>query len=193
MRQRAANPAEQQSKRLKPLPTYLSKERIMKIRQALTLTALVIAASSALAGPLPDVNAPLTRAEVRQSVIAARNAGELLPAGDAADYPRPQATAHSTLTRSEVRNEVLEARASGQLIPAGEGDDESFARSAPLTFSGRTRADVKSATIKARNAGELTPAGAFDDASLARDRAQARYAFAARLAHKSATTVAAGN
>jgi len=165
----------------------------MNIRQSLALTTLAIAAGSALAGEPPDSSSPLTRAEVRQSVIAARNAGELLPAGDAAEYPRPQHTAPSTLTRSEVRKKVIEARDAGELIPAGEGDDEFFARSAPLTFSGLTRADERSAVLRARDAGELIPAGDLGVRALAREQAQTKYARAALLARKSAPVFASGN
>jgi hypothetical protein len=165
----------------------------MKIRQTLALTTLFLAASAALAGQATDNNKPLTRAEVRQSVIEARNDGELLPAGDAAEYPRPQATTPSTLTRSEVRHEVLKARADDELIPAGEGDDEFFERSEPMSVSVLSRADVERATLKARNAGELLPAGQLDERAVARDRAQEAYAWAARQGHKTASAVATSN
>jgi hypothetical protein len=165
----------------------------VKIQQCLALGALAIACGAALADQAPDSNGSPTRAKVRQSVIAARDAGRLVPAGDAADYAPPQAASPATLTRGEVRHEVLEARAAGELIPAGEAYDASFDRSAPTTFSGLTRAEVKTATLRARDAGELIPAGEYEMAALARDRAQATYARLARLAHKPARMVASGN
>jgi hypothetical protein len=154
----------------------------MQVKQWFTLSAIALATGAALAGQ-PDGSAPLTRAEVRQSVLAARAAGELQPAGEAEEYPRPEASTPSTLTRSQVRQEVLAARASGQLIPAGEGDEEFFARSESNTGSLLTRADVKAATRQARDAGELIPAGEGDDTMLARERAQDKYARTAWLAH----------
>jgi len=59
---------------------------------------------------------------VRQSVIAARAAGQLQAAGPEYDGPAPydKAAAHSQLTRAEVRHEVAVARAEGLLAPAGE-------------------------------------------------------------------------
>jgi Domain of unknown function (DUF4148) len=171
-----------------------SKEIIMKIQQHLAVAVFsVVASTAALAGPTADGSSTLTRAEVRQSVIVARDAGQLLPAGDSAEYPRPQAAAASTLERSAVREEVLEARAAGELIPAGEADDTFFARSAPAVSSGLSRADVKQATLRARDAGELIPAGESDDASLARDRVQVQYARMALLARHAAPMVASSN
>jgi len=182
----------QWSGRLTCLSTHLdSKEAIMKVHQLFAASALALAATVALAGSPSDTGSSLTRAEVRQSVIAARNAGELIPAGEGA-YAQPQPSKPSTLTRSAVREEVRVARAAGELIPAGEGDDAFFARTAPLTFSGLTRAEVNAATLRARDAGELIPAGPFDTGSLARERAQAQYARAAWKARHPAPVVAAG-
>lgn len=164
----------------------------MKVHQLFTVSALALATTLVLADPSPATNAPLTRAEVRQSVIAARNAGELIPAGEGSYYPRAQSSTPSTLTRSEVRQEVRAARAAGELIPAGEGDEAFFARSAPTTFSTLTRADVKAATLRARDAGELIPAGDADETTLFHERAQTRYARAHWLARHPAPVVAAG-
>jgi len=158
----------------------------MQVKQWFTFSAIALATSAALAGQ-PDSGAPLSRAEVKQSVLAARAAGDLLPAGEAADYSRAEPSTPSALTRGQVRREVLEARAAGQLIPAGDGEDEFFARSEFNTGSSLTRADVKAATRQARDAGELIPAGEGDDTSLARERAQDRYARTAWLAHTHAT------
>jgi hypothetical protein len=163
----------------------------MKIKQWFVVTTLTIAVGAALASQ-PDGNAPLARAEVRQSVLAARAAGGLLPAGDAADYPRDQASASSTLTRGEVRHEVIEARAAGELIPAGDADEEAVDRAELSARSSLTRGDVKAATLRARDAGELVPAGDADDGSVAREVAQDKYARAAWLAHKSTTATSVG-
>ena len=149
----------------------------MKVNQWFVVTAFTIAAGAALAGQ-PDGNASLTRAEVRQSVLAARAAGELLPAGDAEDYLQDHVSAPSTLTRSEVRHEVIEARAAGQLIPAGPAEDEAIDRAELSARSSLSRADVTMATLHARDAGELLPAGDADDTSLAREVAQDKYAHA---------------
>jgi hypothetical protein len=158
----------------------------MKVNRWFAATALTIAAGAALAGQ-PDGNAPMTRAEVRQSVLAARAAGELVPTGDAADYPRDQESAPSTITRSEVRHEVIEARAAGELIPAGDAGDEVVDHAEPSARSSLTRDDVRTATLRARDAGELLPAGDADDRSLAREIAQDGYARAAWQARKSTT------
>jgi hypothetical protein len=158
----------------------------MKVKQWFAVAALTIAASVAMAGQ-PDGDAPLTRAQVRQSVLAARTAGELLPAGEAVDYPRDQVSAPSTLTRSQVRHEVIEARAAGELIPAGEGDEEAVDRAELNARSSLTRDDVKTATLRTRDAGELLPAGEADDSSLVREIAQDGYARASWQARKSTT------
>lgn len=163
----------------------------MQAKQWFAISAIALATSAALADQ-PDSSAPLTRAEVRQSVLAARAAGDLVPAGEAEDYPHAQTSTPSTLTRSQVREEVIEARAAGQLIPAGEGDDEFFARSEPNIASSLTRADVKTATRQARDAGELIPAGEGDDMTLARERAQDKYARTAWLARTPAHVTAVG-
>jgi len=168
----------------------------MNIKKILSLSLIALASSAAMADGgdtgVSNDNGPLTRAEVRQSVLAARAAGELLPAGEAADYPREQVSAPSTLTRSEVRHEVIEARAAGELIPAGDASDENVDRAELSERSSLTRADVKTATLRARDAGELLPAGDADDRSLAREAAQDKYARTAWLAHKSTQLASVG-
>lgn len=163
----------------------------MKVHQLFAASALALTASVALAGSPSDKEGSLTRAEVRQSVIAARNAGQLVPAGEGA-YPLPYLSTPSTVTRSAVREEVRIARDAGELIPAGEGDGMFFARSAPITFSGLTRVEVKAATLRARDAGELIPAGSFDAEALARERAQTQYGRAAWKTRHPASVFAAG-
>jgi hypothetical protein len=162
----------------------------MQVKQLFTASLLSLAAAAVFAGQPVAVTAPLTRAAVQESVRAAAKAGELLPAGDAADYPRSVPTTVSTLTRSAVRQETLMARNDGELIPAGESDE---AFSSRADKSGRflfSRDEVKTATRQAQQAGELVPAGEDDDRALARDRAQEQYARMAWLAHHPASVVA---
>jgi hypothetical protein len=125
----------------------------MQVKQIFAISALALAASASMAA---GNDAPLTRAQVEQSVIAARAAGELTPAGEA-EYPITPMETKSTLSRSEVKDETLQARAAGELRDAGEALDEPYNyQQTPSTVS---RADVKAATIRARNAGQLIPAG----------------------------------
>jgi hypothetical protein len=128
----------------------------MNVKQLLALTTLAIAAGTALAQ-----DNSLTRADVRQQVLAARAAGTLIPAGEgiAPGYPTSGDRA-STLSRSQVKAGVLQARASGELQPAGEGTPENRAYAqAVSTPSTLARADVKADVLEARANGELIPAG----------------------------------
>src|ERR1700742_2151695 len=99
----------------------------MKIKQVIALGVFAVAAGSVLAAEptsnSTDSSAPLTRAEVKQSVLAARAAGDLIPAGEGFDYPAP-VQSHSSVSRSELRHEVLQARADGSLRHAGEPTPE---------------------------------------------------------------------
>ena len=128
----------------------------MNARQVLTLSVLALAAGSALAQ-----DASLTRAEVRQEVLAARAAHTLVPAGEGsiASYPTTSDRA-SNVTRAQVKSEVLQARAAGQLQSAGERspEDRIYAQAvaAPSTLA---RSDVKTQVLEARANGELIPAG----------------------------------
>ena len=132
----------------------------MQVNQLFAASVLSLAASVALAGT-PASNTPLTRAQVSQSVIDARAAGQLIPAGEGGQAFE-QTQSKSTLTRSEVKRETMEARADGELRPAGEGSDEAYlAKTA--TASNLTRAEVKAATLQARKAGQLQPAGEGPD------------------------------
>ncbi len=132
----------------------------MHAKSIVSLTTLIAVASAAFAADLPSSLTPLTREQVRQSVMAARAAGQLQAAGEAYDGPAPndKAALHSQLTRAEVRDEVAVARAEGQLAPAGEAGDNVFAVPAPAT-STLSRATVKAETLQARANGELIPAG----------------------------------
>ncbi|CAN5801953.1 hypothetical protein BH11PSE8_BH11PSE8_10410 [soil metagenome] len=123
----------------------------MQTKHLIALSALAFATSAAMA-------APLTRADLEQSVVAARASHQLRPAGDAADYTAPlQAT--SSTTRAQVESEVSVARAAGQLQPAGEAGDEPYAWIATDTGTRVSRASVKAETLRARANGELVPAG----------------------------------
>ena len=128
----------------------------MNVKQILGLTALALAAGSALAQ-----DGSGTRAEVRQEVLAARAAHTLIPAGEGVtpEYPRASDRA-SDVSRAQVRQEVLQARAAGQLEPAGEGslEDGVYAKAVaePSTLA---RSEVKEQVLEARANGELVPAG----------------------------------
>jgi hypothetical protein len=130
----------------------------MNIKQVFIVSALSLAAISSFA----DSTTPLTRAEVRQSVLDARAAGQLIPAGEG-EYPLEIKEPKSDLTRAAVRTEVLQARAEGELIPAGEGPDEFAPPSELSTPSTLTRAEVKAEVLAAAKAGELMPAGEGDE------------------------------
>lgn len=101
----------------------------MQVKQWMALGAVAFAAGTVMAA-----ETPLTRAQVAQSVIASRAAGQLRPTGDAADYQPSVSVVASTVTRDQVRRETLAARAAvkaetlraradGELVPAGEGID----------------------------------------------------------------------
>lgn len=129
----------------------------MHTKSIVSLVALAVVAGSAFAA---DPSAPLTREQVRQSVIAARAAGQLQAAGPAYDGPAPydKSAAYSQFTRAEVRHDVAVARADGQLAPAGEAGDNVFSPP-PSATSTVARATVKAETLQARADGELIPAG----------------------------------
>jgi len=136
----------------------------MKVKQFFAFTALALAGSAVFADQAPT--APLTRAEVAQSVLAARADGTLIPAGEDAEgaWYSPADAAPSTLTRAQVQAEVRQARADGTLIPAGAAADEDLlagavGRAAAGTSSTLTRAQVKAEVLHARAEGELMPAG----------------------------------
>ena len=88
---------------------------------AASLSALCLAAAGA------DTPEPgPTRSQVNAQTLQARADGELLPAGEAAQWVVDQrfATAaykNSALARSRMRVAMSEARANSEFIPAGEG------------------------------------------------------------------------
>ena len=134
----------------------------MNAKTAFLISALMLAAGSASADE-SSRPAPLTRAQVKQSVLAAQAARQLIPAGEG--EIRVGLTSRSTLTRQEVAREVVGAERAGELVPAGEGEFRD-----PLTTGGVTlsRAQVKAATLRAVAAGEIIPAGEASDEQEAR-------------------------
>ena len=133
----------------------------MQAKQIFSLAVLALAGSAALAAEAPD--APLTRTEVAQSVLAARAAGRLTPAGPGYDGPpaRTAAGTSSQLTRAGVKDEVLQARAAGTLPHAGSvapEEEMAYAQAHPST-SIVTRAQVKAEVLQARAQDQLVPAG----------------------------------
>ena len=115
----------------------------MKAKHIFTVAAFALAASAAFA----QQAAPLTRAEVKQQVLAARANGTLSHAGEAGPEEmtlyRAQVEAPPTLTRAERKNAVLQARAANQLAHAGAvapEEEMAYARAHPST-STLTRAE----------------------------------------------------
>jgi hypothetical protein len=133
-------------------------ESIMNLKQVITLGALALAAGAALAD-----ESPRTRTEVENEVLAARAAGTLMPAGEAAQ-PGYATSAPSTVARSQVKSEAqkvyaTKARAIPEFESAGnntQGLDYARQAKAPSII---TRAEGKSATLAARSQGELMRAG----------------------------------
>jgi hypothetical protein len=133
----------------------------MKAKQLLTLASLTLAAGAVLADDVPGV--PLTRAQVAQSVLAARAAGTLSPAGPSYDGPpaRTVAGTPSGLTRATTKAEVLRARTAGTLAHAGSvapEEEMAYAQAHPST-STLTRAEVNAEVLQARANDQLVPAG----------------------------------
>ena len=92
----------------------------MKVKQLFAVSALAVVSSAVFAQEAPG--APLTRAEVVQSVRDARAAGTLMPAGEGdPGYPQAGRT-QSSVSRAEVQTQVQQARANGTLLASGEGD-----------------------------------------------------------------------
>jgi len=133
----------------------------MKARQLLTLAALSLTAGAVLADEAPG--APLSRAQVVQSVLAARAAGTLSAAGPSYDGPPARAASGtpSELTRAERKAAVAQARAAGTLSHAGSvapEEEMAYAQAHP-SRSTLTRAEVKAEVLQARANDQLVPAG----------------------------------
>jgi len=129
----------------------------MNAKTTLLMSALVLATASAWAGESAASGSPLTRTEVRQSLLAAQAAGQLIPAGEGEVRFEPVPT-RSNLSRKDVEREVIAAERAGQLLPAGEGElrHPGDAATGGVTLS---RAQVKAETLRALAAGEVIPAG----------------------------------
>jgi len=129
----------------------------MKYSPLFALATLAFA-GAALADAAPGE--PLTRAQVRASVVAARADGTLLPAGEAglerATRDEPAAAGAAGLTRAQVHASVAQALAAGTLAHAGSTPPE---QEAPLIASTRSRAAVKAEVRLAQSHHELVPAG----------------------------------
>jgi Domain of unknown function (DUF4148) len=130
----------------------------MNAKQILSISALALAAGAALAD-----QGPLTRDAVRDEVRAARAAGTLMPAGEAAE-PGYVTSAAPTVARSQVKAEARQVYAAKQRsIPELEAAADgaagiAYARQskAPPTI---TRAEEREATLAARSHDELIAAG----------------------------------
>jgi hypothetical protein len=133
-------------------------ESVMNLKQVISLSALALAAGAALAD-----EGPLTRAEVRNDVLAARAAGTLMPAGQGAE-PGYVSSGPSIVARSQIKLEARQvyatkARSIHEFESAGnnlQALDYARQAAAPSTI---TRTEMKSATLAARSQGELMGAG----------------------------------
>jgi hypothetical protein len=129
--------------------------RVDQVKRAFVLGALALATGAVFAQ-----ESPVSRAEVAQSVLAARAAGTLTPAGQGVD-PGYQGAGPSQTTRAAVDTATLQARAAGQLAHAGSvapEEDMEYAQAHPST-STLARAEVKQEVLEARADGTLIPAG----------------------------------
>jgi len=121
-----------------------------------TITARTAFAASAFAliGALSSVSVQaqdLTRAQVRDSVVAAQKAGSLGSVGDQWGFG-PQSTAASTVSRAEVRATTRRALASGE-VEAQLGD--SYGYRIQATNGQLSRAEVRADTVRAIKSGEV--------------------------------------
>jgi hypothetical protein len=175
-------------------PTLLLfiQEYTMKVKKLFALSALALATGAVMAQQGADQ--PVTRAEVVQSVLAARANGTLAHTGSVApeeemEYARTHPST-SPFTRAQESRSVLQARAAGQLAHTGSvapEEEMEFAQAHPST-STLTRADVKEEVLEARADGTLIPAGQGEFAGVT--RAYAPTAFAAKASPKTGPTLA---
>jgi len=86
-----------------------------------TATAVVAVVAALYAAPTyaQSESAPLSRADVVEQTLAAREAGQLMPAGEGSPTDN-QFAVHSDKTRAERKAETQQAAARHQLMPAGE-------------------------------------------------------------------------
>jgi hypothetical protein len=133
-------------------------ELVVNIKQVITLSAIALAAGAALAD-----EGPLTRAEVKNEVLAARAAGTLQPAGEGNAVVNVTA-GPSSIERTQVKAQARQvyatkAHAIHEFEVAGNNSqalDYARAMAAPSTT---TRTEVKAVTVAARSQGELMGAG----------------------------------
>lgn len=121
----------------------------MKTKNILAVALLTAATGAAFA------QSGLDRAQVRNDVLAARAAGQLVPAGEGSLALYDNATSQPSRSIADVRAEVAQARRTGQLVPAGQGPIENR----PAVASDTTRLAVKRDVLRARADGDLIPAG----------------------------------
>jgi len=165
----------------------------MQAKSLFVLSALVLAAGSVLADTTPNSNQPLTRAEVRQSVVDARANGELRPVGEAGDEVwTPAEAPRSTLTRAEVVQQIVAARAAGELSPVGEQGDAFFSAGVQPSGPGKSRAQVVAETRQARDAGLLEPAGQGEVGDYDEARIASQHQYAIAHEHHAAAPAASG-
>lgn len=100
-------------------------------------------------GQYQDPPSTLTRAQVKQSVLAARRAGELNH--NDVDLPDEQATPAFGKTRAQVKGEVAQARATGGL-EHNDVDLPAVAQGSVLT-----RQQVRDENVASRNAVRTAP------------------------------------
>lgn len=122
-----------------------------------TITARTAFAATAFAlvGALSAVSAQaqdLTRAQVRDSVIAAQKAGTLPSVGDQWGFGA-QSTGASNVSRAEVSANARRALANGE-IEAQLGDSYAYGAQ-PATGSSLSRAEVRADTARAIQRGEV--------------------------------------
>jgi hypothetical protein len=134
-------------------------------KRLFTATAVLAAVAALYATPsyAQSESAPLSRADVAAQTRAARDAGQLIPAGEGSptDY---QLAVHSDKTRAERKAETLAARSKGELAPGGLGLYKSnMSQQTAVAHSTKTRAERKAETQELAAQHKLMPAGEAAD------------------------------
>jgi hypothetical protein len=129
----------------------------MQVKQVFVIGAMALATGAAFAQAASNV--PLSRAQVAESVLDARAAGTLTPAGEGMT-PGYGGAGPSQTTRAAVDAQVLQARASGDLVPAAiNSPSVKFYNQLIAAPSTTTRDHVRDEVSEARFNGTLIPAG----------------------------------
>ena len=126
-----------------------------------TATAVVAVVAALYAAPTyaQSESAPLSRADVVEQTLAAREAGQLMPAGEGSPTDN-QFAVHSDKTRAERKAETLAARSKGEFAPGGLGLYKSnMSQQTAVAGSTKTRAERKAETQQAAARHQLMPAG----------------------------------